>query len=106
MVKYNITNVSEGLMGMIETVVLAVPPFFPIIIFVIWLIGSLIIYNNNIKATNEKNIKNSLLTMGFVAFISTLILTSLNTETITYMPYYWIIFYILIIALIYYFIKE
>lgn len=105
MAQYNISNISEGFLGMIDTVVMAVPPFFPIIIFVIWLIGSLIIYTNNIKSTNEKNIKNPLLAMAFVAFLSTLALTSLNRETIIYMPYYWIIFYILIIACIYYFIK-
>ena len=100
--KYNVSEISStGLIGITDTVVNAVPSFFPILIFIIWILGTLIIYVSNMKASNEKNIKGSLLAMSFVCFILSLIISSLNTTTITYLSYYWIIFYIVAIGFIY-----
>jgi hypothetical protein len=107
MTKYNISDIgTTGLVGITDTIVQAVPPFFPILIFVIWLLGSLVIYYSNIKTTNEKNLKNGLLAMSFVCFLLSLFISSLNTQEIIYLPFYWIIFYIVTTAFIYLFIKD
>jgi len=88
-------NESVGVMPLIKSVVTAVPIFFSVTIFFIFILGTASSYFTILKTTGKKRFWNCLTAMSFACFILSLIIASMNTATITYLNGYWVGFYIL-----------
>lgn len=88
-------NETIGIMPVLQTVVTAVPPFFTIILFLIFLLGTASSYFAVLKTTGKKRFWHCLTSMSFSTFILSLIVVVMNTETVTYLNGYWVGFYTL-----------
>lgn len=88
-------NESVGAMPVIESVVTAVPPFFSVILFFIWILGMAGSYFAILKTTGKKRFWHCATAMSFATFIFSLLISAMNTVTITYLNGYWVGFYIL-----------
>lgn len=88
--------------AILQSVSLAVPIFFPLIIFVFWLLGSASSYFIILKTTGKKRFFNSLTSMSFVMFLVSLLLASMNTSEVTLISGYWVAFYIIATAFSWY----
>jgi hypothetical protein len=85
----------QGIVPLLSAVVTAIPPFFSIILFVIWIFGTGASYFTMLKTTGKKRFWHSLTAMSFAMFLASLIIAAMNTATITFLDGYWIGFYIL-----------
>lgn len=88
-------NESVGAMPLLESVVTAVPVFFSVILFSIFLLGTASSYFAILKTTGKKRFWHSLTAMSFATFILSLIVSGMNTATTIFINGYWIGFYIL-----------
>jgi len=86
-----------GFMAMFESVVTAVPLFFPVTLFMIFLFGSGASYFTILKTTGNKRFWHSLTAMGFVTFLLSLTISAMNTSTTEYLSGYWVGFYIMMV---------
>ncbi len=86
----------NGVMPAIEAIVTAVPVFFDVMLFVVWIFVSGASYFAILKATGRKRFWHSLTAVSFIIFLMSLIISAMNTTTTTYLNGYWIGFYILI----------
>lgn len=84
-----------GVMPIVSSVVTAVPVFFPMILFSVWMLGTGASYFTILKTTGKKRFWSSITSMSFVTFLFSLIIVGMNTATITYLSGYWVGFYIL-----------
>jgi len=84
-----------GFMALFESVVTAVPLFFPITLFMIFLFGSGSSYFVILNNTGKKRFWHSLTAMSFVTFLLSLTIAAMNTATTEYLSGYWVGFYIL-----------
>ena len=85
----------DGIMKVIYSVVTAIPPFFPIMLFVFWLGGAAISYFAVLQITGRKRFWHCLTAMSFSCFLLSLLLAAMNTTTIKILDGYWVGFYIL-----------
>ncbi|MCK4501290.1 hypothetical protein KAU11_12390 [Candidatus Babeliales bacterium] len=88
-------NNSVGAMPVIESVVTAVPIFFSVILFFIFILGTASSYFAILKTTGKKRFWHSATAMAFAKVILSLVISAMNTATTTYLNGYWIGFYIL-----------
>lgn len=84
-----------GFMALFESVVTAVPLFFPVTLFMIFLFGSGSSYFTILKTTGKKRFWHCLTAMSFVTFLLSLTISAMNTATTEYLSGYWVGFYIL-----------
>lgn len=84
-----------GIVPLLSSIVTAIPPFFSILLFVIWLFGTGGSYFAILKFTGKKRFWHSLTAFSFVTFLMSLLIAGMNTSTIKYLDGYWIGFYIL-----------
>ncbi len=91
----NFTNSTVGVTPILEAVVHAVPPFFPVILFMFFILGSAGSYFAILQTTGRKRFWHSLTAMSFITFIASLLISAMNTTTTTFLSGYWIGFYIL-----------
>jgi len=84
-----------GVMPLLSAVVTAIPPFFSIILFILWIAGTGGSYYAMLKSTGRKRFWSALTAMSFVIFLSSLPLLAMNTAAITFLEPYWVGFYIL-----------
>ncbi|NCD07077.1 MAG: hypothetical protein EOL97_13245 [Spirochaetia bacterium] len=91
-----ISNESIGIQPLLQSVSLAVPVFWPVLLFLIYILGTSSIYFAILKTTGKKRFWHSLTSMSFVCFLVGLLLASMNTLTITILPGYWVIFYLIL----------
>ena len=84
-----------GIISLLSAVVTAIPPFFSIILFVLWIFGTASSYFVILKTTGKKRFWHSLTAISFSTFLSSLIIAAQNTTTITFLDGYWVGFYIL-----------
>lgn len=84
-----------GIMPILSAVTTAIPPFWSIILFVLWVFGSASSYFTILKTTGRKRFFHCLTAMSFVCFLLSLIVSAMNTATITFLNGYWVGFYIL-----------
>lgn len=83
-----------GALQMFSAVVTAIPIFFPLTLFVIWIFGTAASYFLILKTTQKKRFFHSLTAMSFSIFIASLLVVAQNTETIEFLSGYWVGFYI------------
>ncbi len=84
-----------GVMPLLSSIVTAVPIFFDVTLFVIWLFLTGSSYFVMLKTTGKKRFWHALTAVSFVIFVASLVIAAMNTATITYLDGYWVGFYIL-----------
>lgn len=91
------------IMAMIYSVASAVPPFFAVALFIIWIFGSASSYFAILRLTGKKRFFHSATAFSFACFIFSLLFASMNDPTvpITVMNGYWVGFYALMTGLSY-----
>ena len=91
----------EGVMPMLSAIVTAIPPFFSITLFVIWVFGTGSSYFIMLKTTGKKRFWHALTGMSFAMFIVSLSIAAMNTTEITFLNGYWVGFYMLMTLMAY-----
>lgn len=86
-----------GIIPLIKAIVTAIPMFFPIIIFFVWIFGTASSYYSILRLTGKKRFWHSLTAMSFVSFLMSLVLIAMNETDFTYISGYWVSFYILMV---------
>lgn len=86
-----------GFMSMFEAVVTAVPLFFPVTLFAIFLFGGGASYFTILKFTGRKRFWHCITASSFVVFLASLIISAMNTATTEYLSGYWVGFYIMMV---------
>lgn len=92
-------NDMTGIMPVLSSIVTAIPPFFSIILFILWVFGSASAYFVMLKTTGKKRFWHALTAMSFVCFLLSLLIAGMNTATITFLNGYWVGFYILTVLI-------
>jgi len=82
-----------GVIPLLSSIVTAIPQFFPIILFFIWIFGTASAYFAMLNFTGRKRFFHALVGMSFAVFIMSLVLAGMNA-TITYLSGYWVAFYL------------
>lgn len=85
----------DGMIPFLSAIVTAVPPFFSIMLFVLWITGTASSYYGILVATGKKRFWHALTAISFVCFLSSLLIAGMNSNTIEFLNGYWIGFYIL-----------
>jgi hypothetical protein len=91
-----IGNGTIGIQPVLNSIVLAVPLFFPILLFLLLIGGTFSIYFSIFKTTGRKRFWESLTAMSFVCFLLSVIIVVMNNPVATYLSGYWILFYIVL----------
>lgn len=84
-----------GIIPLMKAIVTAIPPFFSIILFFVWLLGTASSYYSILMFTGKKRFWHSLTAMSFVSFLMALIIAAMNEASFTFLNGYWVGFYIL-----------
>lgn len=95
-----------GVVPFLDSVVTAVPVFFPLILFMFMLVGTGASYFAILTSTGKKRFWHCLTAMSFSTFIVSLIIAAMNTATITYLNGYWVGFYILMVIASYFMLSN
>lgn len=90
-------SVSTGLTPVLSSVVTAIPPFFSIILFTIFLFSAGASYFAILQTTGKKRLWHCLTGSSFFTFLLSLIILVQNTTDVTYLSGYWVGFYILMV---------
>lgn len=94
-----LTTISDlsttGSLALMQSLALAMPSFFPILLFMIWIFGTAASYFVMLKTTGRKRFWNALTAMSFGTFILSILLTAMNTTVVTILDGYWVAFFIL-----------
>jgi len=85
-----------GIIPLLSSVVTAIPPFFSIVLFALWIFGTAASYFTILKTTGKKRFFHSLTAMSFIMFIASLLMVAQNTVDIEFLNGYWVGFYIVI----------
>ena len=94
----NFTN-STGAMPLVNSVVVAVPGFWSIMLFFLWIFATAGSYMLILKTTGKKRFWHTATAMSFTFFLASLLLVSLNSATIQHLNPYWVGFYIMMVLL-------
>lgn len=78
--------------------VTAVPEFFAIILFFIWIFFTGASYFTILKTTGKKRFWHSLTAMSFVCFLLSLFIAAMNEAAFIFLNGYWVGFYILMVV--------
>lgn len=85
---------TNSFLAFFQAIALAVPMFFPLAIFLFWLLGSASSYFIILKTTGKKRFFHAITAMSFVMFLASLFLAGMNNSDVTIMSGYWVAFYI------------
>lgn len=94
-----------GVMPVLKAIVTAIPPFFSIILFVVWLLGTGGSYYTILKLTGKKRFWSCLTAMSFITFLLSLTIISMN-DAIEFLSGYWVGFYILMTLISWYMLSN
>lgn len=85
----------SGIIPLMKSIITAIPPFFSIILFMIWILGTASSYFSILKLTGKKRFWQSLTSMSFATFLLSLVIAAMNEASFTFLSGYWVGFYIL-----------
>lgn len=85
----------SGLIPIMSSVSTAIPSFWEILIFVLWLALNGASYFVILKLTAKKRFFHTLISSSFIMFLGSLLIASMNTTTLTFLSGYWVAFYLL-----------
>jgi hypothetical protein len=94
----NFTN-QTGAMPLVNSVVTAVPGFWSIFLFFLWIFATAGSYMLILKTTGKKRFWHVLVAMSFIVFLSSLLIVSMNTALVEHLNPYWVGFYIMMVLL-------
>lgn len=83
------------LLNMFKSISTAIPDFFSIILFFLWIFFTGASYFTILKTTGKKRFFHSLTAMSFVMFLSSLLIAAMNEIDFVFLNGYWVGFYIL-----------
>lgn len=89
------------IIALVYSVVSAMPQFFSITLFVIWLFGSASSYFAILRSTGRKRFFHVVTAFSFANVILSVLFASMNSSSVTVLNPYWIIFYVLMTGLAY-----
>lgn len=95
-----------GVLPMMEAIVTAVPVFFQLVLFILWIFGTASSYFMILKTTGKKRFWHSLTAMAFIIFLASLLISAQNTAITTYLSGYWVGFYILMTLVSWFFLDT
>jgi|SRR5690606_20558764 len=85
-----------GIVPVLSSIVTAIPPFFSIMLFILWIAGTGGSYFAILKTTGRKRFFHSLTAFSFICFLLSLLIAGMNgTNDIIFLSGYWVGFYIL-----------
>lgn len=84
-----------GVIPLMKSIITAIPPFFSIILFFVWLLGTASSYYSILVFTGKKRFWHSLTAMSFATFLLSLLLAAMNETGFIFLNGYWVGFYIL-----------
>lgn len=84
-----------GAMAIMKAVVSSVPIFFPLFLFLFFLLGTAAAYFAAVKLSGRRRFWQSLTGMSFASFIVSLLIASMNSTDVVFLEGYWVGFYIL-----------
>jgi len=84
-----------GIIPVLKSIITAIPQFFPIILFFIWLLGTASSYYSILNFTGKKRFWHSLTAMSFVTFLMSLLIAGMNEAGFVFINGYWVAFYLL-----------
>lgn len=84
--------------NLLKSNVTAVPEFFPMILFFIWIFFTGASYFTILKTTGKKRFWHALTAMSFVCFFLSLFIAAMNEVDFIFLNGYWIGFYILMVV--------
>ena len=83
------------LINMFKSIATAIPEFFSISIFLIWIFFTAASYFTILKTTGKKRFLHSLVAMSFISFLLSLLIAAMNEVDFVFLNGYWVGFYIL-----------
>ena len=86
------------LLNLFKSVVTAVPEFFPITLFFVWIFFTGASYFTILKTTGKKRFWHALTAMSFVNFFLSILIASMNEIGFIFINGYWVGFYILMVV--------
>jgi len=88
-----------GLVQIMSAVTTAVPLFWPLLLFVLWIAINGASYFAILKLTGKKRFFHTFVATSFIMFLSSIIIASMNSATITFLSGYWVAFYLLMVVI-------
>jgi hypothetical protein len=95
-----------GIIPLLKSIVTAVPLFFPLLIFFIWIFGTASSYYAIYTFSGRRRFWHSLTAMSFACFIISLVVSGMNESDFTYLGGYWTAFYIVMTAASWYLLEH
>jgi len=89
----------SGLVPIMSAVSTAVPLFWPMLLFVFWIIINGASYFAILKLTGKKRFFHTFVATSFVIFLASVVISAQNTSTLTFLSGYWVAFYIVMTIL-------
>ena len=89
----------SGFVPIMSAVSTAVPLFWPLLLFVFWLVINAASYFSILKLTGKKRFFHTFTATSFIIFLVSLVVAAMNTATITFLEGYWVGFYILMVVI-------
>ena len=94
------------LLNLFKSVVTAIPDFFPIILFFVWIFFTGASYFTILKTTGKKRFLHSLTAMSFITFLLSLLIAAMNEADFIFLNGYWVGFYILMTVVSTYMLSQ
>lgn len=89
-----------GLVPYLSAISTAIPPFWAITIFILWLFVNAASYFAILKTTGKKRFFHTLTATSFVMFLISIMIAAMNgLNNITFLSGYWVAFYLLMTAI-------
>ena len=86
----------SGLIPYMSAISTAIPPFWAIVTFVLWVVINAASYFAILKTTGKKRFFHSFTAVSFVMFLFSLLIAAMNgINDITFLSGYWVAFYLL-----------
>ena len=88
-----------GAMPMVNSVVTAIPGFWSILLFFLWIFATAGSYFLILKTTGKKRFWHVITAMSFIMFLASILVVSLNSVALEQLNPYWVGFYIMMVLL-------
>jgi hypothetical protein len=88
-----------GLVPIMSAVSSAVPLFWSLLLFALWVVINGASYFAILKLTGKKRFFHTLVATSFIMFLASIVIASMNTATITFLSGYWVAFYLVMVVL-------
>lgn len=84
-----------GIIPLLKSIVTAIPIFFPMLLFLLWLFITAASYYAILNYTGRKRFWHAFTSVSFTMFIMSLLIAAMNEESFTFLSGYWVGFYLL-----------